>query len=132
MKTLVLLALLLPGCSALGIPTPWPNAEEVAYGDADTLAKADAAAAERVDALEKAVEASVGVEVAHDPAEGIASPDPVSGAPGGVGLTELLIGLAVVFFGRGIPSKGPIPALVHGVATAFKPRKKASTSAPPA
>lgn len=124
MKYLALLALLLPGCSSLGIPTPWPTAEEVQYGDASTLAQADAKAAGRVDALEAAVEAATGAEVTYAPADPLAPPAPVSGVPGGVGWTELLVTAAVVFLGRGIPSKGPIPAVVHGLAKTLRPRKK--------
>ena len=125
MKALaILLAFMLPGCSTLGIPTPWPTAEDVQHGDATTLAHADTRAADRVEALETAVEATIGQPVSHNPADRMPLPDPVSGVPGGIGWTELLVTAAVVFLGRGIPSKGPIPSIVHGIAKAVQPKKK--------
>lgn len=129
MKYLLLILLLLPGCSSLGIPTPWPTVEDVQHGDATTLAQADVQSAERVKALEASVEAAIGAEVAHTPADTKNPPPPVSGVPGGIGWTELLVTAAVVFLGRGIPSKGPIPSIVHGIAKAVQPKRKQQPTA---
>lgn len=128
MKYLLLLLLLAPGCQTLGIPTPWPTAEDVQHGDASTLAEADRRAAERVVALEKTTEKAIGVEIPHTPADPLAPPLPQSGIPGGIGWTELLVTAAVVFLGRGIPSKGPIPAVVHGLANAVSKKPKATSA----
>lgn len=128
MKMLAILVLfLLPGCQTLGIPTPWPTMEDVEHGDATVLASADTRAMERDVALEVAVEQVVGVDVPHTPADPLKPPAPVSGIPGGVGWPELLVTAAVIFLSRGLPSKGPIPRMVHGLATAVrrKPKEKA-------
>jgi hypothetical protein len=123
----ILPILLLPGCATLGIPAPWHSTEEVTE-------IADGVAADRVAGLATAIEADIAPLpslVIPDPYK---APEPVSG-DSGPGWAEVIGIAALAFFGRGIPSKGPIKAggrmLANGLRALFS-RPKESERAPPA
>lgn len=101
MRLTTTLLLLLPGCATLGIPAPWHSTEEVTE-------IADTVAVERVTVLAAAIEEDIAPLPSLEIPPPYEAPAPAPADEGGPGWLAVLGIAAAAFFGRGIPSKGPL------------------------